>query len=58
MPSRFNLRDPGILTWGTTWSFDLVGSLASDNLGALDTLLGRGVNAFIADYQAANASAE
>jgi hypothetical protein len=51
-------RDPGILTWGTTWSFDLVGSFASDNLGALDTLLSRGVNAFIADYQIANSLPE
>jgi hypothetical protein len=50
-------RDPGILTWGTTWSFDLVGALASDNLGAMDALLSRGVNAFITDYQAANSSA-
>jgi hypothetical protein len=49
-------RDPGILTWGTTWSFDLVGSLASDNL-VMDTLLSRGVTAFITDYQAANSSA-
>jgi hypothetical protein len=50
-------RDPGILTWGTTWSFDLVGSLASDNLSAMDGLLSRGVTAFITDYQAANAAA-
>lgn len=47
-------RDPSLLTWGTTWSLDLVGSVAADNVHDLEPLIGRGVNAFVTDYQAAN----
>jgi hypothetical protein len=47
-------RDPRLLTWGTTWSLDLVGSVAADNVSELEPLIGRGVNAFVTDYQAAN----
>jgi hypothetical protein len=47
-------RDPSLLTWGTTWSLDLVGSVAGASVSDLEPLIGRGVNSFVADYQAAN----
>jgi hypothetical protein len=47
-------RDPSLVTWGSTWSLDLVGSIAPDNLSEIEPLIARGVNAFLVDYQAAN----
>jgi hypothetical protein len=47
-------RDPGLATWGTTWSLDQVGSIAPTKVSELESLIARGVNAFIEDYQAAN----
>lgn len=47
-------RDPGLATWGTTWSLEQVGSIAPAKVNELETLIARGVNAFIEDYQAAN----
>ncbi len=47
-------RDPGLVTWGTTWSLEQVGSIAPAKLGEIDSLIARGVNAFIEDYQTAN----
>jgi hypothetical protein len=49
-------RDPSLLTWGTTWSLDLVGSATPENVSEIEPLIGRGVNAFVSDYQAANLS--
>ncbi len=49
-------RDPSLLTWGTTWSFDLVASVTPENVSEIEPLIGRGVNAFVTDYQAANLS--
>jgi hypothetical protein len=50
-------RDPSLLTWGTTWTFDQVGYVVSTNIADVETLITRGVNAFIEDYQAANSFA-
>jgi len=47
-------RDPGTVTWGTTWSLDQVGSVAPAKVNELESLIARGVNTFIEDYQAAN----
>jgi hypothetical protein len=47
-------RDPSLVTWGTTWSLDQVGSIAPANIEEVASLITRGVNAFIADYQVAN----
>jgi hypothetical protein len=49
-------RDPSLLTWGTTWSLDLVASVTPENVSEIEPLIGRGVNAFVTDYQAANLS--
>ena len=48
------LRNPGLVTWGTTWSFDQVGSVVPINVSTIESLITRGVSAFIKDYQAAN----
>ena len=50
-------RDPSLVTWGTTWSLDQVGSIASANIEEVESLIARGVNAFIEDYQMANPTA-
>jgi len=47
-------RDPGLVTWGTTWSLSQVGAITPVKLGELDALIARGVNAFIEDYQTVN----
>ena len=47
-------RDPGLVTWGTTWSLDQVGSVAPAKVNELESLIARGVNAFVEDYQTAN----
>lgn len=47
-------RDPGLVTWGTTWSMDQVGSVPPTDVGELHTRIARCVNAFIRDYQRAN----
>jgi len=47
-------HNPGLVTWGTTWSLAQVGSIAPAKLSDLDSLIARGVNAFIEDYQTAN----
>jgi len=47
-------RDPGLVTWGTTWSLSQVGAITPAKLRELDSLITRGVNAFIEDYQTAN----
>jgi len=47
-------RDPGLVTWGTTWSLSQVGAITPVKLRELDSLIARGVNAFIEDYQTAN----
>ncbi|MGH7962555.1 MAG: hypothetical protein ACRERD_12135 [Candidatus Binatia bacterium] len=48
------LRNPGLVTWGATWSIDQVGSVTPANVSTIESLITRGVNAFIKDYQAAN----
>lgn len=48
------LRNPGLVTWGTTWSISHVGSVAPANVSTIEPVITRGVNAFIKDYQAAN----
>lgn len=48
------LRNPGLVTWGTTWSVSHVGSVAAANVSTIEPLITRGVNAFIKDYQTAN----
>ncbi len=50
-------RDPSLVTWGTTWSLDQVGSSAPANIEEVESLIARGVNAFIEDYQMANPAA-
>jgi len=45
------------VTWGTTWSLDQVGSSAPANIEEVESLITRGVNAFIEDYQMANPAA-
>lgn len=47
-------RDPGLVTWGTTWSLDQVGSVAPAKVSELESLIARGVNTFVEDYQTAN----
>jgi len=47
-------RDPGVVTWGTTWSLDQVGSVTPAKVSEVESLIARGVNALIEDYQAAN----
>jgi hypothetical protein len=49
-------RDPNLVTWGTTWSISQVGSVAPARVSDLDTVITRGVNTFIDDYQTANPS--
>jgi hypothetical protein len=51
-------RNPGIVTWGTTWSLSLVGAIAPARVSELDSLITRGVNAFIEDYQTANPTSQ
>lgn len=51
-------RDPGLVTWGTTWSLSQVGSVAPAKLSDLDSLIVRAVNAFIEDYQMANPNSQ
>src|SRR2546421_12144733 len=40
-------RDPGLVTWGTTWSISQVGSVAPAKVSDLDAVIIRGVNTFI-----------
>jgi hypothetical protein len=47
-------RDPGLVTWGTTWSLDQVGSVSPAKVSDLESLIARGVNTFVEDYQIAN----
>ena len=47
-------RDSGVMTWGTTWSLAQVGSVPPTKVNELESLIARGVNTFIEDYQAAN----
>lgn len=49
-------RDPGLVTWGTTWSLEQVGSIVPAKVSDLESLIARGVNAFVDDYQMANPS--
>src|SRR6266481_5035717 len=42
-------RNPGIVTWGTTWSLSQVGAITPARVSELDSLITRGVNAFIED---------
>ncbi len=51
-------RDPGLVTWGTTWSLDQVGSVAPTKLNEIESQIARGVNAFIGDYQTANPTSQ
>ncbi len=51
-------RDPSLVTWGTTWSLDQVGSIAPAKLNEIESLITRGVNAFIEDYQRANPASQ
>jgi hypothetical protein len=48
-------RDPGIVTWGTTWSSHNTGAVAPDQVHELELEVQRGVQMFLADYRAANA---
>ncbi len=48
-------RDPGIVTWGTTWSSNSTGALAPHQVHELELEVQRGVSMFLADYRAANA---
>ena len=48
-------RDPGIVTWGTTWSSHNTGAVASDHVHELEREVQRGVQMFLVDYRAANA---
>jgi hypothetical protein len=50
----FLFRDPSLLTWGTTWSLNLIGSVTPENLSEMEPLISRGVNAFVTDYHIAN----
>jgi len=50
------LRNPGLVTWGTTWSISHVGSVTAATVSSIEPLIARGVNAFIKDYQAANST--
>jgi hypothetical protein len=51
-------RDPGLVTWGTTWSISQVGSVAPAKVSDLDAVIIRGVNTFIDDYQTANPNSQ
>lgn len=48
-------RDPGIVTWGTTWSSHNTGAVAPDQIHQLELEVQRGVQMFLEDYRAANA---
>ena len=48
-------RDPGIVTWGTTWSSHHTGAVAPEQVHELELEVQRGVRMFLADYRAANA---
>jgi hypothetical protein len=48
-------RDPGIVTWGTTWSSNSTGTVESHQVNELDLEVNRGVRMFLTDYRAANA---
>jgi hypothetical protein len=50
----FLFRDPSLLTWGTTWSLSLIGSVTPENLSEMEPLISRGVTAFVTDYHIAN----
>ena len=52
----FLFRDPGMLTWGTTWSLNETGSLPVDRVNELETDISRGVTMFLTDYRAANSA--
>jgi hypothetical protein len=47
-------RDPSIVTWGTTWSIDQTGVIASSEIRDIAQMITRSVNAFIEDYRTAN----
>jgi hypothetical protein len=47
-------RDPGIVTWGTTWSSNSIGSVEPDQVDELELEVSRGVRLFLVDYRAAN----
>jgi hypothetical protein len=47
-------RDPGIVTWGTTWSSHNTGAIAPDQVHELELEVQRGVQMFLIDYRAAN----
>ncbi len=49
-------RDPSMVTWGTTWSLGQVGTLSSQSVDELNTLIARGVSSFIEDYLSVNRS--
>jgi hypothetical protein len=51
-------RDPGLVTWGTTWSLEQVGSVAPPKLNEIESQITRGVNTFIEDYQTANPTSQ
>jgi hypothetical protein len=47
-------REPGLVTWGTTWSLNQVGSVSPDEVAELEPLIARSVETFIEDYRVAN----
>ena len=51
-------RDRSLVTWGTTWSREQVGSVAPAKLNEIESQITRGVNTFIADYQTANPTSQ
>lgn len=50
-------RAPETVTWGSTWSYNQVGTLPPSELDHLETLISHGVAVFIDDYYAANKAA-
>lgn len=52
----FLFRDPGVVTWGTTWSLSETGSLPSERVNEFETEITRGITLFLTDYRAANSA--
>lgn len=49
-------RDPGVVTWGTTWSHTGTGSLPPERVNELGIEFTRGIEMFLSDYRAANSA--
>src|SRR5262245_33809530 len=51
-------RDLSIVTWGTTWNFELTGFIASSEVKGISQMIAHSVNVFLTDYRSANPTAQ